>query len=199
MEFQDLDQLLAALLQPDFIHSDKKTGEEQMEPLDLSVPRSSPGSVSSSYISSPPSVASSTVSEPFSPSPLLNISPDSSFTSESNPSPNSSFSLENSFNSSVSSNFSSSVSEFDLSYLSYTGSELVNTPDVTYIVLGLQEEMKRCCNCGTDRSSVWRGAGRGAGQVCNACGLYYRTHGRPRPPQWGESAGKPQSKRRRRS
>jgi hypothetical protein len=43
--------------------------------------------------------------------------------------------------------------------------------------------MTTCTNCGTTKTSLWRRDKAGL-PVCNACGLYYRLHGRPRPPTW---------------
>ena len=40
-----------------------------------------------------------------------------------------------------------------------------------------------CTNCGTTKTSLWRRDSHGT-PVCNACGLYFRLHGRPRPPTW---------------
>jgi Zn ribbon nucleic-acid-binding protein len=37
-----------------------------------------------------------------------------------------------------------------------------------------------CSNCGTRKTSTWR-RNRAGAQVCNACGVYERTNGRPRP------------------
>ena len=49
---------------------------------------------------------------------------------------------------------------------------------------GLQPQMPtRCCsNCGATKTSLWRRDHAGA-TVCNACGLYLKMHGLPRPPQ----------------
>lgn len=39
--------------------------------------------------------------------------------------------------------------------------------------------MVQCANCETKHTPLWR---KCEGQiVCNACGIYYRTHGKPRP------------------
>ena len=40
-----------------------------------------------------------------------------------------------------------------------------------------------CTNCGTSSTSLWRRDPLGA-PVCNACGLYYKLHGKPRPYTW---------------
>ncbi|XP_047517417.1 zinc finger transcription factor Trps1 [Pieris napi] len=37
-----------------------------------------------------------------------------------------------------------------------------------------------CTNCGTHTTTIWRRDARGE-MVCNACGLYYKLHGVPRP------------------
>ncbi|XP_047529933.1 uncharacterized protein LOC125066070 isoform X1 [Vanessa atalanta] len=37
-----------------------------------------------------------------------------------------------------------------------------------------------CSNCGTHTTTIWRRDARGE-MVCNACGLYYKLHGVPRP------------------
>ena len=39
----------------------------------------------------------------------------------------------------------------------------------------------RCSNCDTANTSLWRRDSAGA-PVCNACGLYLKMHGHPRPP-----------------
>ena len=42
-----------------------------------------------------------------------------------------------------------------------------------------------CSNCGTQETSLWRKAKDGSGlSVCNACGLYAKLHGKPRPLSW---------------
>lgn len=41
------------------------------------------------------------------------------------------------------------------------------------------ETILQCANCDTKQTPLWR---KYEGQVvCNACGIYYRTHGKPRP------------------
>ena len=40
-----------------------------------------------------------------------------------------------------------------------------------------------CSNCGTTSTSLWRRNKAGA-PVCNACGLYHKLHGKPRPHSW---------------
>lgn len=38
-----------------------------------------------------------------------------------------------------------------------------------------------CANCGVTKTPLWR-HDKATGQAfCNACGIYYKTHGRPRP------------------
>lgn len=37
-----------------------------------------------------------------------------------------------------------------------------------------------CSNCGTHTTTIWRRDARGE-MVCNACGLYFKLHGVPRP------------------
>ena len=37
-----------------------------------------------------------------------------------------------------------------------------------------------CANCGTSTTTLWRRNKEGS-PVCNACGLYYKVHGRERP------------------
>ena len=42
-----------------------------------------------------------------------------------------------------------------------------------------------CSNCGTQETSLWRKAKDGSNlTVCNACGLYAKLHGKPRPLSW---------------
>ena len=43
--------------------------------------------------------------------------------------------------------------------------------------------LTRCTNCSTSSTSLWRRDTVGA-PVCNACGLYYKLHGRTRPVTW---------------
>ena len=41
----------------------------------------------------------------------------------------------------------------------------------------------RCSNCSTTKTSLWRRDALGT-PVCNACGLYYKLHGKKRPITW---------------
>jgi Zn ribbon nucleic-acid-binding protein len=50
-----------------------------------------------------------------------------------------------------------------------------------------------CENCGTRKASTWRRDKAGA-QVCNACGVYERTNGKPRPLALRNDKIKPRTK-----
>lgn len=41
--------------------------------------------------------------------------------------------------------------------------------------------LKRCSNCGATSTPSWRRCPAGKDLLCNACGLYQKLHGRPRP------------------
>ncbi len=41
-----------------------------------------------------------------------------------------------------------------------------------------------CTNCGTTKTCLWRKDGESGLPVCNACGLYFKLHGRHRPANW---------------
>ncbi|KAF8180900.1 hypothetical protein K438DRAFT_1768094 [Mycena galopus ATCC 62051] len=56
----------------------------------------------------------------------------------------------------------------------------------------------QCSECGTRKTSVWRRNKHGE-QVCNACGVYYRVNGRPRPLTMPQSKVKPRAARSRSS
>ena len=54
---------------------------------------------------------------------------------------------------------------------------------------GMLTEVKRmaptsCSNCGTTSTSLWRRNPATCAPVCNACGLYHKLHGKPRPLSW---------------
>ncbi|KAF8169481.1 hypothetical protein K438DRAFT_1983307 [Mycena galopus ATCC 62051] len=51
----------------------------------------------------------------------------------------------------------------------------------------------QCSECGTRKTSVWR-RNKDGEQVCNACGVYYRVNGRPRPLTMPQSKVKPRGK-----
>ncbi|KAJ1953664.1 hypothetical protein EC988_002862, partial [Linderina pennispora] len=44
-----------------------------------------------------------------------------------------------------------------------------------------------CCNCGETETPSWRRHPISNGMLCNACGLYYRLHRKPRPIAYDES------------
>ncbi|KAL0570315.1 hypothetical protein V5O48_011653 [Marasmius crinis-equi] len=49
---------------------------------------------------------------------------------------------------------------------------------------------RQCYNCGTIDASTWRRSTRNPGEVlCNKCGLFERTHSRPRPDQFPHKQG----------
>ncbi|KAM0687284.1 hypothetical protein COBT_001476 [Conglomerata obtusa] len=43
------------------------------------------------------------------------------------------------------------------------------------------KDIKVCTNCGTKRTPSWRRSSTARKLLCNACGLYLKLHGRPRP------------------
>ncbi|KAF7300394.1 GATA transcriptional factor [Mycena chlorophos] len=55
---------------------------------------------------------------------------------------------------------------------------------------------RRCFNCCTTETSTWRRSNINAGKVlCNKCGLFERTHARPRPEQFPHKRGPSNSPR----
>ncbi|KAJ7197915.1 hypothetical protein GGX14DRAFT_667080, partial [Mycena pura] len=52
-----------------------------------------------------------------------------------------------------------------------------------------------CSHCGTRRASTWRRNKAGA-QVCNACGVYERMNGKPRPVEFRSDKIRPREKHR---
>ncbi|KAJ6474904.1 hypothetical protein C8R45DRAFT_834773, partial [Mycena sanguinolenta] len=49
---------------------------------------------------------------------------------------------------------------------------------------------RRCFNCCTTDTSTWRRSNLSPGKVlCNKCGLFERTHQRPRPEQFPHKRG----------
>ncbi|KAJ7134161.1 hypothetical protein C8R46DRAFT_923381, partial [Mycena filopes] len=49
---------------------------------------------------------------------------------------------------------------------------------------------RRCFNCCTTETSTWRRSNLSPGKVlCNKCGLFERTHSRPRPEQFPHKRG----------
>ncbi|KAF8187880.1 hypothetical protein K438DRAFT_1424639, partial [Mycena galopus ATCC 62051] len=57
----------------------------------------------------------------------------------------------------------------------------------------IQGDGPQCSECGTWKTSVWR-RNKDGEQVCNACGVYYRANGRPRPNTMPPSKVKPRAK-----
>ncbi|KAK3829325.1 MAG: hypothetical protein J3Q66DRAFT_274854, partial [Benniella sp.] len=70
---------------------------------------------------------------------------------------------------------------------SASGHTLVSGRPVPHHANGRQEisnvesENKVCHNCGATESPSWRRCPQGKLLLCNACGLYHKLHGRPRP------------------
>jgi hypothetical protein len=42
----------------------------------------------------------------------------------------------------------------------------------------------RCGRCGTSKTPLWRKMDDDSARLCNACGIYFKTHGKPRPTKW---------------
>lgn len=57
-----------------------------------------------------------------------------------------------------------------------------------------QESTPICCNCQTTQTPLWRRDGKG-GLLCNACGLFVKVKGRPRPVSLKTDIIKPRAKR----
>ncbi|KAL0580023.1 hypothetical protein V5O48_001955 [Marasmius crinis-equi] len=69
-----------------------------------------------------------------------------------------------------------------------TSGEIVYTEDAA---TKLSDRVRRrCYNCGTVDTSTWRRSNLNPGKVlCNKCGLFERTHSRPRPEQFPHKRG----------
>ncbi|KZP14521.1 hypothetical protein FIBSPDRAFT_680088, partial [Athelia psychrophila] len=65
---------------------------------------------------------------------------------------------------------------------------IVHTTDAT---TKLNDRVRRrCFNCCTTDTSTWRRSNLSPGKVlCNKCGLFERTHSRPRPDQFPHRRG----------
>ncbi|KAJ3735779.1 hypothetical protein DFJ43DRAFT_991138, partial [Lentinula guzmanii] len=62
-------------------------------------------------------------------------------------------------------------------------SEIIYTEDAATKVT--DRIRRRCYNCYTSDTSTWRRSNLAVGKVlCNKCGLFERTHSRPRPEQF---------------
>lgn len=74
------------------------------------------------------------------------------------------------------------VTENDSSEASSTGGGSVRSSGVTAGAgaTGAARVELSCSNCGTHTTTIWRRDARGE-MVCNACGLYFKLHGVPRP------------------
>lgn len=68
-----------------------------------------------------------------------------------------------------------------------------DTDDGTDEVEDLNYTGPKCSHCGTHQTSVWRRSKTGA-QLCNACGVYARLRGKPRPLSLKRNKIKPRSK-----
>ncbi|KAJ7447453.1 hypothetical protein FB451DRAFT_943550, partial [Mycena latifolia] len=66
--------------------------------------------------------------------------------------------------------------------------EVVHTDDAA---MKLSDRVRRrCFNCCTTDTSTWRRSNLSPGKVlCNKCGLFERTHSRPRPEQFPHKRG----------
>lgn len=96
--------------------------------------------------------------------------------------PSSSFSFPKPSTTTTNTTVTASSSDFSMSASRKGGDSLKN------------QETPICCNCQTTQTPLWRRDGKG-GLLCNACGLFVKVKGRPRPVSLKTDVIKPRAKR----
>ena len=85
-----------------------------------------------------------------------------------------------------SSSSNDSLLHFDTNLLPPPSPAVPPPEAVIYILPTMTRRQVTCTNCSTSTTSTWRKDKEGR-PLCNACGLYLRVHGTPRPSEWARN------------
>ena len=169
-----LELLLETLVKSEVVNEAIDTIINEDAPMDLSIKKED-RSIETPSRSFSRSSSSSSISS----------SSDYSFSPMSSGSSNDSFTVD--FDSSLLPEPASMISSSPAPSSS-SSSTMVMSPPIFFITPQPESVVKSnmCTNCSTTNTSTWRKDSCGR-SLCNACGLYQRVHGCPRPAEWGRN------------